>query len=189
MSWAEAAGSIGGGARRWRAIRSVSFALFAGASLAACGADAGFRPMYGTSSLGGSNVNEKLAKIEIAPIPGRVGQRIRNELIFTTTGGGAPLPPEYRLEVVIKETLTSTLVRKDGEAQGTVYNLDAKFRLIKIADKAVVLEGASYGRAAFERFKSVFANVRAREDAENRAAETIGTELKGRLAAYLAGAA
>ena len=187
MSWVEAARSIGGSAAlardplglvcslRWRESRRVRRGR-------------GFRPMYGTSSLGGSNVNEKLAKIEIAPVPGRVGQRIRNELIFTTTGGGAPLPPEYRLEVVIKETLTSTLVRKDGEAQGTVYNLDAKFRLIKLADKPVVLEGASYGRAAFERFKSVFANVRAREDAENRAAETVGTELKGRLAAYLAGA-
>ena len=50
----------------------------------------------------------------------------------------------------------------------------------------MVLEGRSYGRAGFERVTSVFANVRAREDAENRAAKTVGEELRTRLLAYLA---
>ena len=53
----------------------------------------------------------------------------------------------------------------------------------------MALTGESNGRAAFQRFDSVFANVRARQDAEDRAAKTIGEELKGRLAAYLSGAA
>ena len=117
MSWVEAARSIGGGARRWRVIRSVSCALFAGASLAACGADAGFRPMYGTSSLGGSNVNEKLAKIEIAPVPGRVGQRIRNELIFTTTGGGAPLRLAAMSPQAVFERLAQASLRASRAAR------------------------------------------------------------------------
>ena len=53
----------------------------------------------------------------------------------------------------------------------------------------MVLTGKSYGRAAFQRFTSIFANVRARQDAEDRAAKTVGDELKARLAAYLSGAA
>jgi LPS-assembly lipoprotein len=48
------------------------------------------------------------------------------------------------------------------------------------------MEGRSYGRAGFERVNSVFANVRAREDAENRAAKTVGDELRTRVLAYLA---
>jgi LPS-assembly lipoprotein len=52
----------------------------------------------------------------------------------------------------------------------------------------VVLSGTSYGRASFERNKSIFSNVRAREDAENRAAKVVGEDLKSRLSAHLAGA-
>ncbi len=156
-----------------------------GPLLVGCG-NSGFRPLYADPSFGGGAVNEKLARLDIAPIPGRVGQRIRNELIFQATGGEHPLPPAYRLEIAIRESVTSTLVRLDGEAQGSTYNLDANFRLIRISDSAVVLEGASYGRAAFERFESIFSNVRAKQDAENRAAQTVAGEMKTRLAAFLA---
>jgi LPS-assembly lipoprotein len=135
---------------------------------------------------GTGGLSEKLAQVEIAPIPGRVGQRLRNELIFEARGGGAPLPPEYRLEVAIRENIVSTLTERTGDSRGQVYNLDASFRLISLADKAVVLSGTSYGRAGFERYDSIFSNVRARRDAENRAADTVGSDLKARLSAFLA---
>jgi LPS-assembly lipoprotein len=146
--------------------------------------------MYASSAIvGGPDVNEKLAQLDVAPIPGRVGQRLRNELIYQSTGGGHALQPAYRLEIVIRESLTPTLVQQDGDSSGSVYNLSTSFRLIRLADKTVALQGESNGRAAFQRFDSVFANVRARQDAEDRAAKTVGEELKGRLAAYLSGAA
>ena len=50
-----------------------------------------------------------------------------------------------------------------------------------------MLQGTSHARAGFERFQSIYSNVRAREDAENRAARTIADDLKTRLAAYLSG--
>lgn len=173
-------------ARRMRVSR-VGFVLVAGAALlAGCADGSGFRPLYGASAVGGAGVNEKLAAIDIAPIPGRVGQRLRNEFIFQSTGGGTPAPSQYRLEVAIRESVSSTLVKIDGNARGQIYNLDAAFKLIRINDQAVVLEGKSYGRAGFERVTSVFANVRAREDAENRAAKTVGEEMRTRVLAYLA---
>lgn len=156
------------------------------ALLAGCADGSGFKPLYGTSAIGGAGVSEKLAAVDVAPIPGRVGQRLRNEFIYQSTGGGTPLPPEYRLEVAVRESVSSTLVKIDGDARGQIYNLDASFKLIRMTDKAVVMEGKSYGRAGFERVKSVFANVRAREDAENRAAKTVGEELRTRVLAYLA---
>lgn len=155
--------------------------------VAGCG-DSGFRPMYASSAItGGADLNEKLAQLDVAPIPGRVGQRLRNELIYQATGGGNALQPVYRLEIVMRESITATLVQEDGNSSGSVYNLKASFRLIRIADRSVALQGESNGRAAFQRFDSVFANVRARQDAEDRAAKTVGDELKGRLAAYLSG--
>jgi LPS-assembly lipoprotein len=170
-------------------IRGLLACAAASVLVAGCG-DSGFRPMYASSAItGGPDVNEKLAQIEIAPVPGRVGQRLRNEIIFQSTGGGNALQPVYRLEIVMRESISATLVQEDGNSSGSVYNLKASFRLVRIADRTVALQGESNGRAAFQRFDSVFANVRARQDAEDRVAKTIGEELKGRLSAYLSGAA
>jgi LPS-assembly lipoprotein len=63
--------------------------------------------------------------------------------------------------------------------------VEASFRLIDSRTKRVVFEGTSHARAGFERFESIYSNVRAREDAENRAARTIADDLKTRLATYL----
>ena len=157
--------------------------LASAVALSACGDAAGFRPLYGAGATG--NVSEQLKQVDFSPIPGRVGQRIRNEMIFQTTGGGNPLPPTHRLEVVLAENLTSTLVNVQGEAAGQIYSVQASFRLVDTKDKKVVFQGTSHARAGFERFESIYSNVRAREDAENRAARTIADDLKTRLAAYL----
>lgn len=188
--------------QRSPALRSRRLAVFAcmvmgGLVSAACSDGTGFRPMNASVGFGGTGALEKLATVDVAPIPGRVGQRIRNELIYQSTGGGEAAPPQYRLEVAIRESVTSTLVNEDGNAAGQIFNLDAAYRLIRISDKSVVAEGKSYSRAGFERgvpseentSRSVFANVRAREDAENRAAKTLADELKVRLLAQLSQAA
>ena len=153
-----------------------------------CG-DTGFRPLYATSPIaGGPNVSEKLARMEVAPVPGRVGQRLRNELIYQATGtGNAAIEPIYRLEIVVRESISAVLVQIDGNSSGSVYNLNASFRLVRLDDKSIALQGESYGRGAFQRFDSVFSNVRARKEAEDRAAETVAEDLKSRLAAFLSG--
>ena len=158
--------------------------------VAGCG-DSGFHPLYATSPLvGGTATAAKLASLEIAPIPSRVGQRLRNELIFQTTGGGnEALNPAFRLEIIVTESISATLVQVNGNSSGSIYNLNAKFRLIRIADKSVALQGESSGRIMFERFESVYSNVRARKEAEDRAATTVAEDLKSRLAAYLSSAA
>ena len=73
---------------------------------------------------------------------------------------------------MITESISATLVQIDGNSSGSVYNLNATFRLVRLKDKTVALQGQSYGRATFQRFDSVFSNVRARNEAEDRAANT-----------------
>lgn len=175
-------------ARRWPRRICLLAAMASVPLLTACGDGSGFRPLYGSAGIGAA-VNDKLAQVQVGPVPGRVGQRIRNELVFQTTGGDRPQQAQYRLDIAIRESITSTLVQTDGDSLGQIYNLDASFQLVRLSDNSVALKGISYGRAGFERFDSVFANVRAREDAENRAAKTVGEELKTRLAAFLSGQA
>lgn len=176
----------GKGLRQWRSLGA--FVLLCGALLGGCG-DAGFRPMYGATGIGGAAASEKLAQVDMTTIPGRVGQQLRNEFIYQSTGGGARVEPVYRLEVAVRESVTSTLIEQTGDARGQVYNLDAAFKLVRIADSQVVMEGKSHSRAAFDRFSSIYSNVRAREEAETRAAKTIAEELRTRISAYVATAA
>jgi LPS-assembly lipoprotein len=166
---------------RWRGVASV---VVLACLVSACGTS-GFQPLYGSAGIG-AQADEKLAQVETTTIPGRVGQVIRNEMIFQTTGGGAAIEPVYRLDIAVRETVASTLVNSAGDARSQIYNLDASFKLIRIADKKLMLEGTSFGRAGFERSKSIFSNVRARRDAEDRAATTVGQDLKSRLSAFLA---
>jgi|SRR5258707_153060 LPS-assembly lipoprotein len=164
-------------------VRGLCLLLALAPALGACG-DSGFRPLYGVTP-SGAGLQERLSQLEVATIPGRVGQRIRNELIFQSSGGGELLPPTHRLEVAITSTVVPTLVRTDGDAAGQVITLSASFKLINIKTKQVVLTGSSFGRAGFESFQSIYSNVRARDDAEDRAARTVADDLKTRVAIYM----
>ena len=90
--------------------------------------------MYAASSFGGGALAAKLAAVDVNTIPGRVGQRIRNELVFQSTGGGEKAPAKYRLEITITERVTSTLVNQAGDSAGQIYQLDARFVLRDLAD-------------------------------------------------------
>ena len=151
--------------------------------LSGCG-DGGFRPMY--ASIGNDeSLVDKLASVDVAPIGGKTGQRIRNELVFQNTGGGVAKEPLYRLSIIVTESVGATLVKTTGDAASSVYSLDAKFTLIDIKSKKVLLEGESHARASFDRFRSIYSNVRASDDAANRASKTMADELKIRIAAFL----
>jgi LPS-assembly lipoprotein len=171
----------------WRspALFAALFAGLAALVLAGCG----FQPLYGGTTAGGAKLAEVMAGVDIAPIPGRVGQKLRNELIFANTGGGNGAPTRYKLEIAIKESVTDELVQITGDATGQVYQLDATFKLIDPANGKVLMQGKAISRAAYNRFQEIFANVRARYDAENRAARTISESIKTQVAAFLINAA
>jgi LPS-assembly lipoprotein len=171
----------------WRssALAAALLAGLAGLALSGCG----FQPLYGGTTAGGQKLSEVMAGVEVDPIPGRVGQKLRNELIFTNTGGGAAAPSRYKLEIAIKESVADQLVQITGDATGQVYQLDATFQLIDPANGKVLLQGKAISRAPYNRFQEIFANVRARYDAENRAARTISESIKTQVAAFLTNAA
>ncbi len=163
-----------------RAIVAVTAVILAAPVLSACQ----FQPLYGTSQ-NGQNMAAVMKTVEIPTIPGRVGQVVRNELIFGTTGGGHPAEPNYRLEVVLRESVSSILVEQTGDAQGKQYNLDAAFQLVRLKDGKVVMKGNSTSRASFDKFEPIYSNVRAERDAENRAARVVSDNIKTRVASYL----
>ncbi len=144
-----------------------------------------FRPLYGNTE-GNQELQQVLSSIEVVEIPGRVGQKVRNELIFKFTGGGHPSGSNYRLVIAVRESATSQLVRRDGDSRGQFYKLAADFQLYSASDpKNPLLKGISHAQASFKDDESVYANVRSRRDAEDRAAKTVAEDLQVRISAFL----
>ena len=163
---------------RRQALALIGSALLAAPLASAC------QPLYG-STPSGARVKDVMAGISITPIPGRVGQRLRNELIFATTGGGHAGDSIYRLDISVRESKTKTLVSTTGDARGEIYLLEARYKLVKLSDNQVVFEGKGVGRAAYDRFDPIFSNVRAQIDADNRAARTVATTIRTGVAGFL----
>jgi LPS-assembly lipoprotein len=162
--------------------RGVLAALLFAPVLAGCG----YQPLYGSGFAGGPpGVAEQLRAVDVALVPGRVGQEVRNELIFMETGGRDPAPPKYRLEIAMRESVQATLVNLQGTAAGNIYQLNTDFKLINIADQKVLLTARSGAQAQYQQEASTFANVRARRDAEDRAARVVADSIRTQVAAFL----
>lgn len=170
---------------RSHTLFAVICAGLAAFALSGCG----FQPLYGGTTASGQKLATVMAGIDIVPIPGRVGQKLRNELIFDTTGGGNAGQTRYRLEIAIKESVTDQLVQITGDATGQVYQLTATFKLVDSGNGKIIYQGQAISRAPYNRFQEIFANVRARYDAENRAARTVSESIRTQVAAHLANAA
>jgi LPS-assembly lipoprotein len=143
----------------------------------------GWQPLYGPTA-SGAQLEDVMRTVEISTIPGRVGQRVRNELIFKTTGGGEADIPKYRLDIAIRESVLNTLVEATGDPTGQIYQIYTQFKLVRLTDNQVVLQGNNNARAAYDKADSVFADIRAKRDAEDRAARTIAEAIRTRVAAY-----
>ena len=163
------------------ARRAVLGAMLLAPVLAGCG----FQPLYGSGFAGEPGVADKLRAVDISTIPGRVGQEVRNELIFKTTGGRDSGPTKYRLEIALRESALSQLVNLQGDPQGLVFGLDADFKLVSSDDQKVILNAKASSRAAYQKVVSTFANIRARRDAEDRAARIIADSIRTQVAAFL----
>ncbi len=144
-----------------------------------------FKPLY-SNTAGNQELAAVLASIEVQEVPGRVGQQVRNELIFRFTGGGHPNAPQYKLVLAVREAISSQLVQRDGDSRGQIYQLKTDFKLYNVNDgKNAIFSGNAYSKASFLDDESVYSNVRSRRDTENRTAKTTADDIQGRIAAFL----
>jgi LPS-assembly lipoprotein len=188
MSWRELSKNS---ARLLQASGAVLILGLSSVGIGGCG----FHPLYGPTA-SGANLDQVMKTIQIATIPSRTGQRLRNELIFGTGGGaGEAVNPVYRLDVALRESVRNGFITSQGIATGQVVQLDAEYRLVRIRDNETVFKGYSTSEAAYDRVGSTgvagstYGDVRAAIDAENRAARTLADTMKTRVAAYLSSAA
>lgn len=159
-------------------------------SLAGC-SSGGFRPLYAGGA--GGPVAAGLAAVEITALDGRVGQVVRNELIFFFTGGGKAAPPRYILDMTVVEGGEAPIVDPfSGRPEIVSLTLTATFALRPAGvgpSAAPLFRGNVFGRASYTATLQRFANIRAQRDAEDRAAKVLAEQVRTQVASYLATAA
>lgn len=152
----------------------------AGLGLALALGGCGFSPLYGRPAAG-SLVATELGEIVTDPIPGRVGLRVRNNLIDLISPSGSPAAPQYRLAVRLKEEREGLLISGDASITRYNYTLFADYDLVDIATGDVIDRGKARAIAGYNVVESQFATLSAEKDAEARAARELAQEIRLRL--------
>lgn len=159
----------------------VAATLFLGTS--ACG----FRPVYGERTQQSTPVSADLAAIEVAMIPDRVGQQLRNQLeSLLNPGGRSGVASRYTLAVQLRENIDTFAVERTGFATRATVELLAAYTLREEASGGRVLAGSSRTISSYNLLDNDFSTVVAADDARTRAVQQIAYEIRNRLAAHFA---
>lgn len=161
-------------------VRRGLLALGAVLALSACTV----QPLYGPTPTGQA-VTDALDRIAIDPVETRVAQEVRNRLIFDL-GGGKQNSPAYRMKLTVTASESALGVTPVESAPTYSITVSATYEVRSLATDEIVLRATSRGIASFDRISQVYANTRARLDAENRAASLAATDIRIRLAAAAA---
>jgi LPS-assembly lipoprotein len=160
--------------------------LVALAAALALGGCSDVRPLYGTTATGETTA-ARIATIDLKLADSRIGQRVRNELVFAFYGGGEPAEPRYRLNLRVNDSsIPVGIERTESTPAAYLVQLNATFTLTDVASGATILSGTSFANASYDFSQQRFANVRAQRDAENRAANQIAADIRTKVVAWLA---
>jgi LPS-assembly lipoprotein len=157
--------------------RTMLLAAAAAVTLAACNV----QPLYGPSPAGRA-VATALDGMTIDPVDTRVGQEVRNKLLFTLNSGSEPMAPVYRVHLNVTSSETALGVTPVESAPAYSVAVTATYVVTSLASGEVVLRRTVRSSASYDRVNQVFANVRAKLDAENRAAALAADEIHIALA-------
>jgi LPS-assembly lipoprotein len=180
----------------WRNDRSalgrfsrVALVIGLGALNAAC-----FQPLYATQTVGGGpGVGTMLAQVDVEWInaangtpDSRIANEIQNALAFELHGGSA-ISPTHQLKVRMSTTRSSVITDTvTGRVEAELTGIDASFTLVELATGKTVMSGRTFSRVGsdYPGQQQRFARVRARLDAEDRAAKVLAENIRTRLASF-----
>jgi LPS-assembly lipoprotein len=169
--------------------------MLAAALIAAAGAQAcTVRPLYMNSpeSPSGLSYTEELSSVAIKPVSTRHAQEVRNHLIFLFGGGqGEPADPRYTLDLRVTPLVESSAfiqVGTENEPTSAMLTMKASYRLLSVPEGDVIAAGNRQITSSYDVPRQEFAALRARRDAENRAARELAELLRLAVAQDIAAA-
>ncbi|MBX3579114.1 MAG: hypothetical protein KF723_18090 [Rhizobiaceae bacterium] len=175
-----------------RAARRITLgtALVGLALLGACTV----RPLYmnAPASSSGLSSTAELASVAVKPVRTREAQEVRNHLIFLLGGGkGEPAEPLYSLELGVTSVSQAAAVIQVGvenEPTASMLTMRSTYRLTSATGEALA-SGTREITSSYDVPRQEFAALRAKRDAENRAARELAELIRLAVAQELAAGA
>jgi LPS-assembly lipoprotein len=171
-------------AKSWHVIARAAAAALVATMLAGCM----FQPMYAQTPLFGSgpSLRDALRNVEVASIEGRIGNELRNDLIYELTGGdGNQIDAPYRLTLIANVSSFEPIIdTESGRPVVQMVSFDVVYKLHDVVKDRIVLTEKALARVSLDRNQQRFAALRAQRDAENRAAKVVAEQIRSRLAAF-----
>jgi len=147
---------------------------------AACG----FQPLYGNQGMG-AGAKEKLHSVDIASIPDREGQKLRNLLIDKFYESSRPDKTRYRLDVSVTAVEQKLALQKDASAVRSQLLVTAPYRLTDTTDGKVVFLSSSRAMISYNILEQHYAGLLTVENAYDRALQEISDDITTRVAMHL----
>jgi LPS-assembly lipoprotein len=174
----------------WRNSLRIAAVVAVGALNAAC-----FQPLYASRTVsGGAPLGTAMAQVQVEHIDApngtpesRVAVELQDALNFEMNGGDGMISPTHRLKVRMTVGRSSIITDiTTGRMMAEITGIDASFTLTELASGKAVMQGRTFTRVSsdYPGQQQRFARVRARLDAENRAAKVIAENVRTRVASF-----
>lgn len=157
----------------------MGLAVVLAIGLAGCG----FQPLY-TDSSGNDGVGNDVSAVRVAPIPDRIGQILRNELIDRLNPSGEPADPRFSLEVRLAITKLELGIRKDETATRASMRFRSTFRLRDSGSGMIVYSSRAAAVTSHNILENDYATIASQRAARRRGLVLIADGITLRLAAY-----
>jgi LPS-assembly lipoprotein len=174
----------------WRNSLRIAAVVAVGALNAAC-----FQPLYASKTFNGEKpVGAALAQVQIERVDApngtpeaRIAVELQEALKSEINGTEGLISPTHALKVRMNVGRNSIVTDiNTGLVVAEITGIDASFTLTELATGKAVMRGNTFTRVSSEYpgQQQRFARVRARLDAENRAAKVISENVRNRVASY-----
>lgn len=154
-------------------------AVAAAALIAAAPAGCGFRPIHSDQSYAAA---ANLSLVEIALIPDRLGQMLRNELLdlFRPRAAGT----QFELRVSVNESIQNLGIQLNSIATRANLRVRASYAVTRRADGDTMIQGSLESINSYNILKSDFATLTAQADARRHAVREIAKRLQERVSVW-----
>jgi len=143
----------------------------------------GFRPLYGTHGPAASpQVTQALATVSVLPLPNRQGMKLSRILNEQLRPRGASVAAAYNLEVGLSERIDELGIRKDATSSRANFVLTAQFYLRESGRR--IFGDQVQSIVSYNILDDQYATVASQANAEDRAIQQVGEQMKTRLAIY-----
>jgi LPS-assembly lipoprotein len=149
--------------------------------LTACG----FTPLYGKGGAQGAGVQEKFQQVQIANIPDRPGQILRNNLVDRLYHDGAPAAPRYMLSVAgIQQKSTALDITPDSSSTRSELRLLTTLNLKEISTGKILMTRDLLAVASYDVLGNEYTTLVTQESVRENALNDLAQQIETQLALY-----